>query len=96
MPLKDVDKRLDEFWIFHTANPELYELFKRFSTEAMRAGLTKFSARAVFHRIRWFTRIETTDEGFKINDRWSPYYARLLMTDDITFEDFFELRRTDS
>jgi hypothetical protein len=66
---------------FHAENPHIYELFKRFTADVIRAGFQNFSARAVFHRIRWYTNVETNDPNFKINNNHSPYYARMWMID---------------
>ena len=82
-----------EFETFHQANPHVYRLFKRFTFDAIRAGRKRFSSDAVLHRIRWYTNIETTDEaGFKINDHWTAFYARLFMRDHPEHEGFFALR----
>jgi hypothetical protein len=84
----------ERFERFHAENPHVYQLFKRFAFEAVRAHRGRFSARTILHRIRWYTRVETDDpEGFKINDHWSPYYSRLFVTDHPEHEDFFETRR---
>lgn len=87
------DARLIAFEQFHRANPHVYEAFKRFAKEA-RQRRDHFAARDIIHRIRWWTEIESNDaDGFKINNNWSPFYARLLIKDDPTFAGFFELRR---
>lgn len=43
--------------------------------------------------MRWFTQVETDDpDGFKINDHWSPYYARMFVEDFPQYEHFVERR----
>ena len=82
-----------EFERFHANNPHVYELFKRFTAEAILAGMKHYSAAAVFHRIRWHTEVETRgDDVFKINQNHCPYYGRLFMKDHPTFEGFFRTR----
>jgi hypothetical protein len=79
---------------FHEANPQIFALFKRFAQDA-KARRPRFSARTILHRIRWYTAVETDDPaGFKINNNWSPFYARLLILEDSSFDGFFELRRS--
>lgn len=88
------DPRVAAFELFHENNPQVYELFKHFAREAA-ARLPRFSADAILHRIRWWVAVETHDPaGWKINDHWSAFYARLLIKDDPGFAGFFELRRS--
>jgi len=82
------------FEIFHREHPEVYELFTRFALQVAATGRGRFSARAIFHRIRWFTAIETNDpDGFKINSIWSPFYARMFEQDHPELAGFFEKRK---
>ena len=85
-----------EFTVFHRDNPEIFELFKRFANEAFNAGLTHYSARDIFPRIRWFTQIESRadPDGVKINNNWSPFYARLVAAEDPKFRGFFKYRKS--
>ena len=86
----DAQKRFDAF---HADNPDVYELFKRFTFEKIDAGKKKYSARGIIFRIRWETDIQTTEEQPNINDHWSPFYARMFMRDFPRHEGFFELRK---
>ena len=60
-------------------NPQVWVLFKRFSTEALKSNRKYFGARMIGERIRWFSYVETSDPDFKISNNHWPYYARLLM-----------------
>lgn len=79
---------------FHAANPKVYELFRRFAAEARAAGLPRYSADALLHRIRWYVTIETKGDTFKVNNDWASYYARQLVADDPSYADFFEMRKS--
>jgi hypothetical protein len=97
LPLFDNDWRKDprvvEFEEFHKNNPHIYSAFKRFAREAKRVR-NHYSARDIIHRIRWYTAIESKDkDGFKINNNWSPFYARMLQAEDPAFQDFFRNRK---
>ncbi len=84
-----------DFEAFHAENPDVYQLFERFTFEAIQAGRKRFSARTVLHRIRWYTSVETRDpQGFKINDHWSPFYARMFHERYPAYAGFFELRES--
>lgn len=83
----------EAFERFHVANPQVYQLFRRFTLEAVNAGRKRFSARTVLHRIRWYTAVETADpSGFKVNDHWSPFYARMFIEDHPHLEGLFVTR----
>lgn len=75
-------KTLDEaFWEYHNANPGIYELFFRFALQAKNSGRVRYSARAIAHRIRWHTDIETHDPNapdFKLSNNHVKRYALLL------------------
>lgn len=79
---------------FHRANPQVFDLFRRFALEARREHRGQFGARLIGERIRWYTQVETQSaDGFKLNDHYWPYYARLLMAiHPEEFAKFFELR----
>jgi hypothetical protein len=76
-------------------HPDVWQLFVKLAREAKDKGLTRFSARAIIHRIRWEYTIDRADnDGFKINDHMSTYYAHKLVGVDPRFADFFEFRST--
>ena len=64
-----------QFRAFHEATPHVWEHIERFALEAARAG-EKFGAKAVWERMRWHIRIETT-ESHKLNKNYTSRYARL-------------------
>jgi hypothetical protein len=67
-----------EFWDFHVLNPLVYELFDKFARTAARSR-PRYSARSIWHRMRWERDFATTDEEYKLNDHHSPYYSRLWL-----------------
>jgi hypothetical protein len=81
-----------KWWEFHLANPQVYELFKRFTFEALRSGRKNYSAYAIFERIRWHSEIETQGDDFKLNNNHRPYYARLFMYEHPEYDGFFRTR----
>jgi len=65
------------FAAIDAANPQIWELFQRFTFHMIRRGFSHYSARAVIHRVRWETATPLEDgTQFKINNNWSPFYAR--------------------
>ena len=65
--------------------------FKEFAYKAKRSR-THYSARDIVSRIRWGSDIETRGDSYKVNNNWSPFYARLLVLYDSGFEGFFAMR----
>jgi hypothetical protein len=84
-------KRYEKWCLFHRENRHVFELFRRFATEALESG-RKVGARMITERLRWHSAIETNAKDFKINDHHSPYYARLLTGLDPRFEGFFTFK----
>ena len=82
----------ERFRRWHTQNPHVYDLFKRFAREARESGRTRYSARDILARLRWEV-VVVTRGSFKINNIISPFYARMLAEEDSSFSGFFEMRR---
>ena len=92
----DKEKSIVKWWEFHQDNPEVYELFKRFTFEAIRSGKTRYSAWGIIHRIRWHTDMETTGSEYKISNNNIAYYSRLFMEDYPRYEGFFQTKKMET
>jgi len=75
------DQLRDECRRFHAKHPDIWDLFEQFTRQKIRQGFKNYSARGVFHRIRWETEKPKYKQGeeFKLNDHHSPFYARRFM-----------------
>jgi hypothetical protein len=91
--LFEPDSSIIAWWNFHQENPEIYDLFKRFTFEAINSGKEKYSAWGIIHRIRWHTDMETTGSEYKISNNNIAYYSRLFMEDYPRFEGFFQTKK---
>ena len=80
----------ESFRVHSNEHPEIYEAFRKFALKAMSVR-SNYSARAIFHALRWETMIDSGEE-FKINDGWSPFYADKFMSESPRFEGFFRTR----
>jgi hypothetical protein len=61
---------------------------------AKHAGKKHYSMHVIFELIRWHHDIELKSrEPFKINDWFSAYYARLVMSREPDLADFFQIRK---
>ena len=81
------------FEAFHEGNPHVYELFKKYTLEAIAAGRETYSTISIFERIRWYTDIETQGDPFKINQNFAAYYGRMFMRDFPQHDGFFRTRK---
>ena len=84
------------FIAFHRANPHVLETMRRLALEAKRRGFQRWSIWGVLQVIRWEQHTQTaTAEPWKINNSFTPIYARLLMRIEPALAGFFETRQTD-
>jgi hypothetical protein len=83
----------EKFEDYHTQNPQVYELFKKFCYQLIERGFDHYSANAIFERIRWHVNVETTGDEFKMNNNYRAFYARMFMEEHPLYNDFFEIRQ---
>ena len=83
---------------FHKANEHIFDMFRDYAFAAKDAGMNRYSADAILHRIRWNINVETKRaEGQpKINDHYSSRYARMLIDIYPEFDGFFILKKLKS
>jgi hypothetical protein len=81
----------ENFEKHHAENPEIYRKFCHYAFKAA-AVREHYSAKCIFHRVRWETQIEERKTDFKIDDGWIAHYARMFMDDYPDHKDFFETR----
>lgn len=65
------------WWNWHKANPHIWELFERFTEEAIGRGATRLSGWLIVNRIRWQTSVVTRGRDFKISNDFVALYVRL-------------------
>lgn len=85
--------RKREWWAWHKKNPHVYELFERFTMNAINKGHTRLSAWLVVNRIRWETTVETSGSDFKISNDYIAYYARLFHALNPEYDGFFVTKK---
>lgn len=86
------DDLKDKWWAWHKENPEFYELFKKFTFQAIQKGHRKLSAWLIVNRIRWETMIVTTGNEYKISNDFIALYARLFMHEYPDYKGFFRTK----
>ena len=83
---------------FDASHPEVWREFCRVTRELIARGYKRYSARGVFQIIRWETGHAKVDKRveFKMNDHFSPFYARRFMAENPQHDGFFEKRQQKS
>lgn len=89
------DRTGRQWWEFHLEHPEVFEAYVRFSDEWLRARPGQRCGMAMLReRLRWEHAIGNLGGGdWKLNNNYTPLYARLLMARVERFDGLFELRR---
>lgn len=81
----------ENFNLHDEKNPAIYELFVKFALEVAKRR-SYYSAKNIFHRMRWETMIEEKESEFKIDDGWISHYARKFVTEHPQYSELFEFR----
>lgn len=95
LPLFDaVASRLEqEFREFHRENPTVLDRVIDEARTLRRAGLSSCGVDFVLARLRWVDVVETRGgDGFRINNNFGAFYARLAMHVAADLAGFFEVR----
>lgn len=80
------------FQQYHKENPAVYEVFTKFTDEAIRAGRRKIGAKMIAERMRWEHTVSGND-GYKINNSYIAHYARLYENEHPEHRGLFQFRR---
>ena len=83
---------LNKFNDWHRDNPQVYELFKRFTFDAINRGHQRLSAWLIVGRIRWETSVVTHGDDYKISNDYIALYARKFMHDHPEHDGFFKIK----
>lgn len=77
---------------FHQENPAFYQQFCRFALQLLAKGHKRLSSKLIVERIRWETMLQSTDTDYKINNNFTPHFARKFMADFPNHDGVFETR----
>ena len=89
--------RESDFERYDRENPDIWEMFKKFTFQAIdaqerRNAAVRVGARAVYERIRWQTMVYGNDQ-FKVNNNYTAAYARKFMSKYPEYAGIFQTRR---
>ena len=86
----------ENFLTYDAENPHIYALFEIFALQIAKRR-KHFSAKCIFHRIRWESAVGEVNGDYKIDDGWISHYARKFVANHPQYADLFTFRlRSDS
>lgn len=80
-----------KFQAYHKDNPHIFSNFERYTFELIHAGRKRIGSQMIIERMRWDSAI-AGDDGFKINNNYAAYYARLFEAKHPRFKGLFTRR----
>jgi len=81
----------ENFEDYHKENPGVWKLFEHYALLAT-SKRKRYSARGIFHQIRWHTMMKEKNGEYKIDAGWTSHYARKFIDEHPEYEGFFETR----
>lgn len=91
------DEITEQCAAYHKAHPEVWDMFVKFTRQAIARGYKNYSVYAIFERIRWEMEVGGDGENeFKINNNYRTLYARRFMKMYPEHDGFFRTRRQTS
>lgn len=95
LPETTTDGRIaTAFWQFHHANPHVYTRLTHLARNLHQQGRQRVGMKMLFEVLRWHHLSTTGDaDGFRLNNNYHAYYARLIMAREPDLDGVFELRR---
>ena len=90
VPCMTVEERFESF---HAANPHVARRLAEMAVSLKRQGVKRYGMKALFEVLRYDAAMNTHGEPFKLNNNYTPYYARLLMDKMPGLRGFFETRK---
>jgi hypothetical protein len=92
-----MNKLKEKFDKFDSDNPHIWDLFKDYTFQAIKAGVKSYGAQAIIERIRWYSQVETkSDDNYKISNSHVAFYARKFMKEFPEHDTFFRIIQTDN
>ena len=82
-----------KFWKFHIDNPHIYHRLVDLAVQLKENGVEQYGMGSLFEVLRWHWATGTArGEEFKLNNNYRPFYARLIMKNVTSLDDFLAIR----
>ena len=88
----------EKFEAFHQANLHVYEALETMTQALWDRGRRRLAVKTLFETLRWRYWMTTDDPSshFRLNNNYTPYYARLLIDRHPEWDGLFALRGDDA
>ena len=83
---------VEQFALFHCANPAVYRLIRSIAYDLKRRGFKRAGMKAIFEQLRWQFALHTSGDDYKLNNNFPAFYARLLEFREPQLKGFFRTR----
>lgn len=82
------------FEAFARHNPNVEVSIVAVARELKRLGFDRCSMKLIFERLRWRYAIQTRGDPYKLNNSYTSFYARLVMSQHPDLDGFFRTRES--
>ena len=90
---ESASSRLEQkFLDFHEANPHIYDIIVQISRGLKAKGFKRAGMKMIFERLRWLWAIQTQGDDYKLNNNYTAFYARKVMSEVPELQGFFKVR----
>lgn len=82
------------FWLFHEANPHVYQALRAMALQLKRKGYRKMGIAPLYEKLRWDYAMQTDDptDIYKLGNSYRAFYSRLIMRTTPELEGFLTTR----
>lgn len=92
IPFEELEKQFCEY---DEKNPHIWKEFEKIALLTIKKGFEHYSARDIFPVIRWHRGPKgLLEDGFKVNNNYSPFYARKFHRMYPQHDGFFRNRKS--
>jgi len=83
----------DKFTAYHNANPSVWVEFEKLANRLWDRGIKHYGSKGICEVIRYHTQIDARPgDKFKVNNNYSPMYAKLYLLKHPDRKEFFDCR----
>ena len=95
--LADIEQsNVYKFKEYHKEHPHIWQLYKKYALKIAMQG-KKFGSNMIMEKIRWESYfLKKEGDIYKVNNNYSPHYARLFLREYPEYTDLLVTRRLNS
>lgn len=88
----------ERFLAFHRANPHIYRRLEALAQQMVDRGRSRIGIRMLWETLRWdySVSVASDDAIAKLNNNYTPFYARMLLEVHPDWHGLFQLREREA